>query len=248
MKSEAGHMKLIGNFRKLIDWVSADPNFKPSNDELKPPAMETQYASALAAVEAVADKHAPYKAAITERKLAFDSLSKKARQIRNVAKSCGVSAATLANLDTPIHKLLGERKSAKVTVDPNAPASGPNAPENGTAKQHSASQMSFDNRIGSYAILLSIVGTITAYNPNEPDLKLPALQAFGDELAAKNNAVNAAYVPLSQARALRDQLLYQDDNSVVNVATRAKAYVKGALGPDSHLFQKIRGLRFVNKA
>lgn len=248
MTSEAGHMKVIGNFRKLIDWVSAEANYKPSNDLLKVPAMETQYTSGLAAVEAVAVKHAPYKAAITERKLAFDSLSKKARQIRNVAKSSGVSPATLANLDTPLHKLLGERKSEKVTVDPNAPANGPNTPGNGAGKQHSASQMSFDNRIGNFASLLSIVGTITEYNPNEVGLKLPALQAFADELAAKNNAVNTAFVPLSQARALRDQLLYQNENSVVNVATRAKAYVKGALGPDSHLFQQIKGLRFANKA
>lgn len=247
MTTEAGNMKVIGNFRKLIDWVSAEANYKPSNDSLKAAAMETQYPIALAAVEAVAAKHAPYKAALTERKLAFDSLAKKARQIRNVAKSSGASPQTLANLDTPLRKLLGERKSEKATVDPSATPGGPNAPENGASKQHSASQMSFDNRIGSYASLLSIVGTIAAYNPNEPDLKLPALQTFGDELAAKNNAVNTAFVPLSQARALRDQLLYTDENSVVNVAIRVKAYVKGALGPDSHLHQKIKALRFVRQ-
>ena len=248
MKSESGHMKVIGNFRKLIDWVSADENYKPSNEPLKPPTMETQHASALAAVEAVAEKHGPYKAALTERKVAFDSLSKKARQIRNVAKASGASVATLANLDTPLTKLLGERKSEKIKDDPNPPANAPGQPENGGGKQHSASQMSFDNRIGNFATLLSIVGTIAAYNPNEADLKLPALQAFADDLTAKNNAVNTAFVPLSQARALRDQLLYQGENSVVNVAQRVKAYVKGALGPDSHLFQQIKGLRFANKA
>lgn len=248
MKSESGHMKVIGNFRKLIDWVSAETNYKPSNAPLKPPAMETQYGSALAAVEAVAEKHGPYKAALTERKVAFDSLSKKARQIRNVAKASGASVATLANLDTPLHKLLGERVSAKVKNDPNAPAKLPGQPENDAGKQHSASQMSFDNRVGNFATLLSLVGTMVEYNPNEADLKLPALQAFADELTAKNNAVNTAFVPLSQARALRDQLLYTDDNSVVNVAQRVKAYVKGALGPDSHLFQQIKGLRFANKA
>lgn len=244
MTTEAGHMKVLGNFRKLIDWVSAEINYKPSNAPLKPPAMETQYASALTAVEAVAEKHAPYKAAVVERKVAFDSLSKKARQIKNVAKASGASPATLATLDTPLNKLLGQRKSEKIKVDPNAPASAPRQPENGAGKQHSASQMSFENRIGNFATLLSLVGTITAYNPNEADLKLPALQAFADELTAKNNAVNTAFVPLSQARALRDQLLYTDDNSVVNVATLAKAYIKGALGLSSHLYQKIKGLEF----
>lgn len=244
MKTESGHMKVIGNFRKLIDWVTADENYKPSNAPLKPPAMETQYASALTALEAVAEKHGPYKAALAERKVAFDSLSKKSRQIRNVAKASGASVETLANLDTPLTKLLGERKSEKIKDDPSPPANAPGQPENGAGKQHSASQMSFDNRIGNFATLLSVVGTIAAYNPNEADLKLTALQAFADELTAKNNAVNTAFVPLSQARALRDQLLYQGEGSVINVAMLAKAYVKGVLGVSSHLYQQIKGLKF----
>jgi hypothetical protein len=237
MKSESGHMKVIGNFRKLIDWITAEINYKPSNAPLKPPAMETQYASALAAIEAVAEKHGPYKAALTERKVAFDSLSKKSRQIRNVAKASGASAEALANLDTPLHKLLGERVSPKVK-------GAPGTPEDDAGKQHSASQMSFDNRVGNFATLLSLVGTMEEYNPNEPELKLTALQAFAEELTAKNNAVNTAFVPLSQARALRDQLLYTDDNSILNVAMLAKAYVKGVLGLTSHLYQQIKGLKF----
>lgn len=237
MTTEAGDMKVIGNFRKLIDWVSAEANYKPSNDSLKAVALETQYTNAWAAVEAIATKYAPYKAAINSRKTAFDLLRRKGRQIRNVMKASGASPETMANVDTPLRKLLGERKSEKAKDDPNAPP-------NGVGKQHSASQMSFDNRIGSFTILLSIVGTVTAYNPNEPDLKLTALQAFADDLAAKNNLVNTTFVPLSQARALRDQLLYQGDNSIVNVAFLAKAYVKGVLGVSSHLYQQIKGLKF----
>jgi hypothetical protein len=51
-------------------------------------------------------------------------------------------------------------------------------------------------------------------------------------------------VPLSQARGLRDQLLYQADTSVVNTALLVKEYVKGAFGTQSQLYKQIKGLEF----
>ena len=35
MPDESGDLKLLGNFRKLIDLVPADDNYKPSNAALK---------------------------------------------------------------------------------------------------------------------------------------------------------------------------------------------------------------------
>lgn len=240
MTTEAGDMKVIGNFRKLIDWVSADPNYKPSNAALTVIALEAQYAASLAAIEAVATFFAPHKAAINLRRAAFAKLTALGRSIRNVMKASGVSQDTIATLETPLRKLVGARKSEKVKADPNTPGAEDD-------KQHSASQMSFENRIGSYNTIVAIVATVASYNPNEPNLKLVALQAFGTELEAINNAVNTAFVPLSQGRALRDQLLYDNDNSVVNIALMVKSYVIGALGRDSHLNQQIKGLKFVRK-
>ena len=88
------------------------------------------------------------------------------------------------------------------------------------------------------------LANVPSYNPNEADLKLPALQAFADDLRAKNDAVSSTFVPLSQARGLRDQLLYQADNSVVNTALLVKEYVKGAFGTQSQLYKQIKGLEF----
>ena len=47
---------------------------------------------------------------------------------------------------------------------------------------------------------------------------------------------------------LRDQLLYQADNSVVNTALLAKEYVKAALGRDSQLYKQIKGLEFKRRS
>ena len=43
MPTESGDKKIIGNFRKLIDEVSADGNYNPANAKLKTTALNTQY-------------------------------------------------------------------------------------------------------------------------------------------------------------------------------------------------------------
>lgn len=83
-----------------------------------------------------------------------------------------------------------------------------------------------------------------SYNPNEEDLKTNRFTMIADDLESKNNAVSISFVPLSNARHLRDTLLYTGDNSVVNVAKQVKDYVKGAFGADSNLHRQIRGLKF----
>lgn len=41
MPSESGDLKLLGNFRKLIDLISADAHYKHSNAALIPAALST---------------------------------------------------------------------------------------------------------------------------------------------------------------------------------------------------------------
>ena len=69
---------------------------------------------------------------------------------------------------------------------------------------------------------------------------------MAENLADMNSNVSTTFVPLGQARGLRDQLLYLNDDSVVNTALLAKAYVKGALGSNSQLHQ-IKGLKFTRQ-
>jgi len=59
--------------------------------------------------------------------------------------------------------------------------------------------------------------------------------------------VSTTAAALDQARGRRDQLLYLEDESIVNIARLIKAYVNAALGRDSDLFRKIKGLKFVGR-
>ncbi len=74
MANEKGDMKLLGNFRKLIDSVAAAPNYKPSNTRLEVANLETQYDDALASVEDIPVKMAPNKVAINNRQTAYEAI------------------------------------------------------------------------------------------------------------------------------------------------------------------------------
>jgi len=241
MPNESGDMKLLGNFRKLIDRVSAEPNYSPSNDAVKPPNLETQYAAALAATEDISTKMAPAKVAVNERQFAFEALGAVVMRARNMLKASGADKKILDDAETSVRKLLGRRKSAKVKDDPNTPA-------NEAAANHSAAQLSFENRVGNFDSFVAILKSVSEYKPNENDLKVASLQTLSDGLKSKNNAVSSTFVPLSQARGTRDQLLYSNGDCVVNTAALVKAYVSAAFGNSSQLYKQIKGLEFKRRS
>lgn len=106
-------MKLLGNFRKLIDYVSADSTYNPSNAALAKIALEAQYTAALAAVQQVATKMAPNKIAISNRQTAFEGLDSLVKRSRNLLKATGTPGKVLDDAETFVRKLTGTRKSPK---------------------------------------------------------------------------------------------------------------------------------------
>src|SRR5258708_25214379 len=121
MPNEAGDMKLLGNFRKLIDHVTADPKYAPTNAALKVIALEAQYTAALAAVQSLADSLAPSKLAINDRLVAFDALGPLVMRSRNLLKASGASKELLEDAETSVRKILGRRKTKSKVATPGGP-------------------------------------------------------------------------------------------------------------------------------
>lgn len=245
MANEAGDKKLMGNFRKLIDFVSADPNYNPANAKLATTQLELQYTAGQAAAEALLAARGPYKLAVTDCQVGYDELPARFTRSFNMLKASGPPTGVVDDAKSYKLKIDGTRKStktkAKAGADPATPGDESSGGESGT---HSASQTSRENLLGHASAYLAIVRNVASYNPNEADLKVPALEAFIAGLEAKHNAVNTAFVTVAQGRSLRDGLLYTNDDSVVNIALLVKAYVKAAFGIQSPLFKQIKGLEF----
>src|SRR3989442_14698251 len=123
MATESGDKKLLGNFRKLIDEVSADPNYNPANSKLKKSALEAQYDAGDASASAVSAARAPNKLAITHRETAFGGLRTLPVRSRNFLKTSGAPKPITPDAQTFIRKLSGGAKITKgKSEQPEAPA------------------------------------------------------------------------------------------------------------------------------
>jgi hypothetical protein len=241
MPTESGDKTLLGNFRKMIDEVSAESAYNPANAKLKVPALNAQYTAADGSVDSLAAALAPNKLAISERESKFGDLRELVVRSRNFLKASGAPKAVAEDAEQFVRKLSGGRKKPKTKAAAAADAPAPKAE---TLATRSSSQMSYDNQLGHLKSYIEIIKNVPEYNPNEADLKVAALTSYADELTTKNNAVTTTSAALTQARGTRDRLLYAEDDSVVNTAKLVKNYVQAALGSDSALFKKLKGLKF----
>ena len=67
MPNESGDLKLLANFRKLIDLVSADSDYKPNEADLKMPALQSWVDDLQAKNDAVSSTFVPLSQARAQR-------------------------------------------------------------------------------------------------------------------------------------------------------------------------------------
>jgi hypothetical protein len=237
MPNETGDMKILGNFRRLIDLVKTKDLYNPSNTTLSVANLEAQLALSISAVEEIGVKIAPNKFAIDARQTAYAEALSLVRGSRNLLKASGASLQTIEDANTFARKTLGLRKSKKKTDNPNTTA-------NEATKNHSASQQSYDAILGNFRSYIEILKNEALYNPNEQQYKTNSLEQKATDLADKNNAVSLTFVPLNTARSNRDDLLYTDENSLCSLAAKVKAYAKAVFGSNSSEYRTINALSF----
>jgi len=237
MASESGDMKLLGNFTRLIELISVNPDYNPANLSLKVSALNAQKTAASTAISNVGAQQAPFKAAVNDRLAEFDEMRPVVTRAGNMLQASGANQLIRDDVRTLQRKISGSRKSPKVKNDPNTP-------QNQAVASQSASQQGYDNLVGNFESLVALLGTVPSYTPNEADLTIASLRARAASLKAKNDAVSNTFAPLSAARGVRDGLLYTNDDGLVNTALQVKAYVRAAFGSDSQLFKSIKGLEF----
>jgi len=144
---------------------------------------------------------------------------------------------------TLVRKLQGRRATPKMTEEEKKVA----AEAGNEVTEISSSQMSFDNRIDNLDKLVKLLTSVTAYAPNEADLKVTALTTLLTDLKAKNTAVITAEAPLVNARIARNDVLYKAGTGVVDTSVDVKTYVKSVFGATSPQYKTISGLTFTNR-
>lgn len=239
--SETGHAVNVANFNNLIKFVTGyGEAYNPSNNAIKLPALQELATKATGSLDAVNAAISGYNAAVSVREVQFEPLSKLVTRVMNFLKASGVSEQVYDQVNTVARKIKGMRASA--IIKPESADEG--AEPEPVVKQVSASQMSYDSRAENFGKLVQLLAGIPEYNPNEEELKTESLGALDAELKAKNNAVIATEVPLSNARIERNAILYEEITGLCDVGQTTKNYVKAIFGATSPQFKQISKIQF----
>ena len=239
--TETGHAKNVANFEDLISFCTGyGASYNPSKASIKLPALNTLHTEAVNKLAAVNTALTPWAIAINAREVVFDPLSKLITRVINALDASDVPKQAVDNAKTIARKIQGKRAAPKNTVAPADPA----VPVEENSKNISASQMGFDNRIENMDKFIQLLSAQTGYAPNETELTTTALSNVLTNMKATNTAAINAYTPLSNARIDRNNILYQVETGLVNVAGDVKKYVKSVFGATSPQYKQLSGLKF----
>lgn len=235
--SETGHAKNIANFQNLIAFVKAyGATYNPSKEALKVPQLEALLADAQAKLDNVINQYATYNTKVNARLSAFSGLKALSTRLINALQTTDASDELVNDAKGFNRKLQGQRSTPASTTpqDPNAPA--PNT--------ISTSQQSYTQQLQHFAGLIAVLKTEPTYTPNEADLQIVTLEAKQTDLATKNDEVATAYVDVSNARIARNATLYTKEESIFEIASEVKKYIKSIYGATSPEFAQVKGIEF----
>ena len=230
--TETGHAKNIANLNKINEIIGGfGTDYNPSNTLYKLTNMQTLYTTCEGLQEDANTETGIFKPIVNARKIEFNPVKRTMRRVRSSAKVSGASTQSVADVNTIVTKILGERASlAKATA--NDPA--------GT----SASQQGFDNIANNVQALVKLLSKEPLYAPNEADLKISALSAKYTALVTANKAVAKGEVPYKKAITKRNKALYTDTTGLVDVGQGSKDYIRSVFGLSSPEFKLVSKIKF----
>lgn len=240
--TDNGHASNVVNFEALLALCTHfGAGYNPANAALQLPALQTLLTNAQTSLSTLSSVKPTHDAAVAQRAEVFGRLAGLTTRISNALSALSPNSPVATTVRGLVRRLRGERAT------PTPPAEG--AP----VATISVAQTSFDNRVANFEALLEALQNDPAYQPNEIDLQVGALQAFLAQLRAANQQVLLTALPLSTARDQRDALLYGEPAAgapavgLTDVAQQVKAYVKSVWGTNSPQYGQANALRFRKK-
>lgn len=235
--AETGHAKNVANFETMISFcIGYGTDYKPSNAALEVAQLQAALAAAQAAIDGVTTGLIGWKVKVNDRETVFDGIGKFMTRLSAAFAACGAPSNAVDDIKGFARKIAGARKG-KIEVD------DPNTPEN-EAAHNSVSQRSYTQVVEHFDAAIELCMNEPLYGPNEADLSVVSMQARSAAMKAANTNVVASVTTLSNNRISRDEVLYTNATSIVELARLVKLYVKSLYGQTSPQFKQISGLQF----
>ena len=235
--SEVGHAKNVANLQKLTEQVTVYTLYNPPVDNLKVANLQALYTTANTKLTEVEDKRNANKNAITIRQSAFENLKSTCTRIINLLEILGLPQGTLDQAKSLNRTIQGGQKKTTPTLQEGVE----------TPKTVSTSRQSYTQQAENFGILLQLLGTISAYNPNEDVLKLVNLNTYKNSLVSSTQSVDQTEAELNTKLIERDTILYADGTGLYSIAQNVKKYVKSLYGATSPEYANVSGIEFTSR-
>lgn len=240
-QSETGHAKNVANFGTLITVINGfGEAYNPSKQAITAASLSTLHENAKNMMSEMNGIAGSYSIAVANRETAFEPLSKLATRIINALRASDAPQQVIESAESLVRKLQGKRATPKKTEEEKAAMLA----EGSTVKEVSSSQMSFDNRLDSFNKFVGLLDNIPQYTPNEEELKVNTLANYYTNLSSVNLSAIQAETALSNARMVRNEILYKSGTGLVDIAQSVKTYVKSLYGATSAQYKQVSGLAF----
>lgn len=269
---ETGHAKNVANFFRLITFCqSYGARYNPVNRALHLNALLTIHTDAATAVSDHHQQRADYKNAINLRQTQFKNVLNLPIRMVAVLQSNFADDKTLTDARHFVKKMRGERiiklpKLKKATKEEEedeneTPATNTPPPANNTTpanttdtedetaekpkRRNSVSQRSYDQQINHFSQFVALLQNNSSYQTNEPDLQINTLQTNLINLQTINQNAITAETNISATLYKRNKILYQDPNSMFQLAQAVKNYIKSVFGQQSIEYKNLIPLKFI---
>ena len=234
----SGHPVNVNNLETMISFCTGyGGQYNPTNPLISLGNLTTKHTDSVAELAKVNLVFAPWDNSVNDRKALFEPLSRLCTRILNAVQASGATEEYIKDVKTIIRKLQGKRATPAVKDNPTTP-------DDESEASHSASQMTFGQRIENLDKLIDLLASNPLYNPNEPDIRVPDITNLRNNMITANTAVMNTFAPLSNARIQRDVVLYDLTTGLVKLAEDVKKYVKSVFGATSPQYKQISALKF----
>lgn len=235
---KTGNVKQVATFEELLGFCHAHGAlYNPSKASIKIAALEALFTSAQQSLEAVKIAYTEYNNAVNVRQAAFNSLPVFCTRLVNALAATDATKATLEEAYAYVKKFRWNIPQPPPATDEMGEAISP-------ARTRSTSEGDFASRTESFAGLVKVVSKEPSFHPNEADITIEALNARIQELRILTTNVIEMRVALSNVRANRNKILYEQ---IYASAKAVKRYMKGTFGYRSVAYNQIKGLTFIAK-
>jgi hypothetical protein len=234
---ETGHAKNVANFKLIkANCKSFKSKYNPSDDSIKLTAQDKLITDAEVSLKDLKKSEETFKKNVNKRVAEFEPLSTLSVRVVNSLESCNPSPGIVKDARSILKKIQGKRAKPK---DKPAATDAP-VPDD---KSISVSQLSYDSQVDNFDKLVILVSGEDKYMPNEPELSVAGLEAKLAQLQSVNSNVVDSITEMSNARNLRDQILYAPGTGMVDVAQSIKKYLLSVYKATAPEYKQVRKIQ-----